>query len=83
MANFRPPCNIYDQQSFISVRSIGGCFGHIGGSANRPTIDQFEHFSTFSYTKAKFKGGQFYEKNCQLMYLRPHFAGCFEKRGVC
>ena len=34
-------------------------------------------------TKSKFKGGPFYEKNCQLMYLRPHFAGRFEKWGVC
>ena len=47
------------------------------GSANWPTMDRFEKFSTYSPTKSKFKGGPFYEKNCQLMYLRPHFAGRF------
>ena len=46
-------------------------------------MDQFENFSILSYTKSNFKGGPFYEKNCQLMYLRPHFAGRFEKWGVC
>ena len=55
----------------------------LGGSANRPTIDRFEKFWTFFYTKSKFKGGLFYEKNRQLMYLRPHFAGRFLKWGVC
>ena len=60
---------------------IVGRFGHIGGSANRPTIDRFEKFWTISYTKYKFTGGPFYEKNCQLMYLMPHFAGRFWKMG--
>ena len=58
---------------------IAGRFGHIGGSANRPRIVQFSNFRTFSYIKFKFKGGLFYAKNCQLMYLGPHFAGRFEK----
>ena len=55
----------------------------MGGSANRPRIVQFWNLWTISYTKSKFKGGPFYEKNCQLMYLRPHFGGRFEKWGVC
>jgi hypothetical protein len=44
-------------------------------------MDQFENFSTFIYTKSELKGGPFNEKYCQLMYLRPHFGGCFEKWG--
>ena len=47
------------------------------GSANRPTMDQFVNFSTSSQTKSELKGGLFYEKNCQLMYLGPYIAGRF------
>ena len=43
---------------------IVGRFGHIGGSANRPTIDRFEKFSTLFHTKSELKGGLFYEKMC-------------------
>ena len=35
-----------------------------GGSANRPRMDLFEKFSTFSYTNTELKGGLFYEKIC-------------------
>ena len=63
---------------------IVGHFGHIGGSANQPRAEfsNFKIFRTISYTKSEFKGRSI-KKNCQLMYLRPHFAGCFEKWGVC
>jgi hypothetical protein len=54
----------------------------LGGSTNRPRIVQFWNSWTISYTKSKFKGGPFYEKNCQLMFLKPHFGGRFEKWGV-
>ena len=60
-----------------------GRFRQVGVAANQPKLDQFWLIRTFSCTKSKFKGGLFYAKNCQLMYLRPHFAGCFEKWGVC
>ena len=54
------------------------------GSANRPTMGRCENFSTFSYTKSELKGGQFDEKNSQLMYLRSHVEAHFEKwGGVC
>ena len=59
-----------------------GRFGHIGGSANPPTMNRFENFSTFSYTKSELKGGPFYEKNCQLMYFGPYNAGRFRQMGV-
>ena len=74
-----PPCDIYDQQSFISIWGIGGHLGHIQGSANWPRMDRFENFSTFSHTKSELKGGLFYEKNSQLMYLGSHFGGRLEK----
>ena len=32
------------------------------GSADRPTMDRFEKFSTFSHTKSELKRGLFYEK---------------------
>ena len=51
-------------------------------SANRPTMNRFENFSTFSYTKSELKGGPFYEKNCQLMYLGPYSEGHFGQMGV-
>ena len=53
------------------------------GSANRPKMDQFEIFFIIHCTKSKMKGGLFYEKKCQLMYLRPYFAGRLQKWGVC
>ena len=52
-----------------------------GGSANWPRMDRFEKFSTFSYTKSELKGGLFYERNCQLMYLGPYSAGRFGQMG--
>ena len=52
-------------------------------SANQPRMDRFENFSTLSYTKLELKGGSiFQKKNCQLMYLRSHFEGQFEKWGT-
>ena len=81
VANFRPPCDIYDQQSFISIMSIGGRWGHIQGSADWPTMDQFVNFSTFSHTISEWKGCLFHEKNCQLMYLGPYIAGRFGNIG--
>ena len=56
---------------------IVGRFEHNGGSTDLPTMDRFEIFSFFYHTKSEFKGGLFYEKNCQLMYLRPHIVGRF------
>ncbi len=59
-----------------------GPFLKNGGSAKRPTMNRFANFSTFYYTKSKFEGGPFYEKNCQLMYLGPYSAGRFGPIGV-
>jgi hypothetical protein len=70
------PCDIYDPQFFISIWSIGGSFGHFGGSANRTTMDLFEKFSTFSYTKSKFKWGPFYKKMPTHVFDAP-FCGPF------
>jgi hypothetical protein len=38
-------------------------------------------FRNIFYTKSKFKGGPFYEKNCHLTYIRPHCGGPFWKMG--
>ena len=59
---------------FVFWASHCGPLGHIGVSANWPTMHWFDNLSTFSYTKSKLIGSLFYEQNCQLMYLRPHFA---------
>lgn len=69
--------------TFVFWAPYCGPFWTNWGSANRPKIVQFLNFRPLFYSKSKFKGGPFYEKNCQLMYLRPHFAGRFDKRGVC
>ena len=47
------------------------------GSADRPTMDRFVNFLTFSHTKPELKGGLFNEKNCQLWYFGPHIVGRF------
>ena len=74
---FQAPCDIYDQQSFIEFGVLGGSFGHVGKkSANRTTMDQFEKFSTFSYTKSKFKWGLFYKKMPTHVFDAP-FCGLF------
>ena len=53
-----------------------------GGSADRPRIDQLKKISALFHTKSELKGGLFYEKNCQLMYLGPYNAGRFGQMGV-
>ena len=60
-----------------------GRFRQMGVSANRPKLDQFWCLRTFSYTKSKFKGGIFYEKNCHLILLGPHVAGRFGQTHGC
>ena len=47
------------------------------GVAQLAQIGPILTLATFSYTKPKFKGGIFYEKNCHPMLLGPHVAGCF------
>ena len=74
---FQAPCDIYDQQSFISIWSIGGSFGHIGKkSANHTTMDQFKNFQLFLTQNPNSNGVRFIKK-CQLVYLMPHFVGRF------
>ena len=45
-------------------------------------MDRFENSSTFSFTKSEFKGGLFYLKKCQLMYMGPYNVGRFGQMGV-
>ena len=80
VANFRPPCDIYDQQSFISIWSIGGRLGHIQGSANRPTMDRFENFSTF-FTQNPNSNGVRFIKKFPTHVFRVTFCGPFWKIG--
>ena len=40
-------------------------------------------FSKIFLHKIQIQRGSILWKNCQLMFLRPHFGGCFEKWGVC
>ena len=139
MANFRPPCNIYDQQCICKPLSkvfgapYCGTFWKIGALPKGPKWTNFKIFQSFikqnpcrkgvifkgknvnsrilgptmwtsldiledlpigpQYNYLKIleqflykiliQGGLFLEKNCQPIYLRPHFAGHFENRGVC
>ena len=56
---------------------------NFGGSTNRPRIVQLNFFWKISFTKSEYKGGPFYKKNCQILYLRPHIVGRFDVWGVC
>ena len=54
-----------------------------GGLPISPELSDFEIYEQFPTQNPNSNWGPFYEKNCQLMYLRPHFGGHFEKWGVC
>ena len=56
-------------------------FGHIRGSANQPTMDRFESFSTFSYIKLELKGGPFYEKIANSCIWGPTMHAISDKWG--
>ena len=59
-----------------------GCFEEIWVSTNRPILGPIKKLSTIFCTKSKLKGGLFYEKNCQLVYMGPHNTGRFEQMRV-
>ena len=61
---------------------FAGRFQKWGGLPIGPEWADLKNFATFSHTKSELKGGLFYEKNCQLMYLGPYNAGRFGQMGV-
>ena len=59
---------------------IAGHLGQMGVCQLAPKRPIFKYLNNF-FTKFKFKGGQFHEKNCQLLFFRPKIVGHFDKKG--